>query len=179
MRRVDSLKTVRLFARLFRLVWGSEVDRALRPVLAVSVAGSTAFSAGWSFVGIWAVEELGASKGALGAVFLVAAIVGMVTGYAGGHLSDHVGRKPMVLVGWVTMALTFVAYGFAGHHVLLGLALMSAASVGGSIGSGADQAMVADLVPPERHEAAYPRLAREAERRAAAVRRRLTRGVNG
>jgi hypothetical protein len=40
---------VGLFARLFRLVWGSEVDRALRPVLAVSVAGSTAFAAGWSF----------------------------------------------------------------------------------------------------------------------------------
>jgi predicted MFS family arabinose efflux permease len=146
---------VGLFARFFRLVWGSEVDRALRPVLAVSVAGSTAFAAGWSFVGIWAVEELGASKGALGAAFLVAAIVGMVTGYAGGHLSDYVGRKPMILVGWVTMALTFVAYGFAGHHVLLGLGLMSAASVGGSIGGGADQAMVADLVPPERHEAAY------------------------
>jgi MFS family permease len=144
---------VRLFARLFRLVWGSEVDPALRPVLAVSVAGSTAFAAGWSFVGIWAIEELGASKGALGAAFLVAAIVGMVTGYAGGHLSDHVGRKPMILVGWVTMALTFVAYGFAGDRVLLGLALMSVASVGGSIGSGADQAMVADLVPPERHEA--------------------------
>jgi len=29
---------VRLFARLFRLVWGAEVDRALRPVLAVGLA---------------------------------------------------------------------------------------------------------------------------------------------
>ena len=31
-----------LFARLFRLVWGGDVDRALRPVLAVSLAGSIA-----------------------------------------------------------------------------------------------------------------------------------------
>jgi predicted MFS family arabinose efflux permease len=32
---------------------------------------------------------------------------------------------------------------------------MALAGVGGSIGGGADQAMVADLVPPERHEAGY------------------------
>jgi hypothetical protein len=65
---------VRLFARLFRLVWGSEADRALRPVLAVSVAGSTAFAAGWSFVGISAVENLGPSKGALGAAAVRASL---------------------------------------------------------------------------------------------------------
>lgn len=146
---------MRLFARLFRLVWGSEVDRALRPVLAVSLVGSAAFSAGWSFVGIWAIDELGATRSQLGVAFLIAAVVGMVVGYAGGHASDHVGRKPMILLGWVALALTFLGYGLAGHNVFLGLALMSAASVGGSIGGGADQAMVADLVSPERHEAAY------------------------
>ena len=43
---------MRLFARFFRLIWGDEVDRPLRPVLAVSFVGSTCFSAGWSFVGI-------------------------------------------------------------------------------------------------------------------------------
>ena len=44
---------------------------------------------------------------------------------------------------------------FAGRHVIVGLGLMTLAGIGGSVGSGADQAMVADLVPPERHEAAY------------------------
>jgi hypothetical protein len=46
---------VRLFARFFRVVWGDYVDRALRPVLAVSFVGSTSFAAGWSYVGIWAI----------------------------------------------------------------------------------------------------------------------------
>ncbi|MGE5273134.1 MAG: hypothetical protein ACM3QU_05075 [Verrucomicrobiota bacterium] len=32
---------VRLSARLFRLVWGSEVERALRPVPAVSLASGS------------------------------------------------------------------------------------------------------------------------------------------
>src|SRR5512144_2635288 len=134
---------MRFFARFFRLVWGSEVDRALRPVLAVSFVGSTAFSAGWSFVGIWAIKELGATSSQLGVAFLIAAVFGIVTGYAAGHASDHVGRKPMILLGWIVLGLTFLAFAVVGDSVLAGLALMSAASVGGSIGGGADQAMVA------------------------------------
>jgi predicted MFS family arabinose efflux permease len=61
----------------------------------------------------------------------------------------------MILLGWSLMAATFLAYTVVGHHVWLGLGLASLAGIGGSIGGGADQAMVADLVPPERHEAAY------------------------
>src|SRR5206468_6385749 len=58
-------------------------------------------------------------------------------------------------LGWTLMAATFFSYTLVGHRVWLGLGLASLAGIGGSIGSGADQAMVADLVPPERHEAAY------------------------
>jgi hypothetical protein len=65
---------VRLFARTFRLVWGDDVERELRPVLAVGLVGSLAASAGWSFLGIWAIDELGASGKQLGAGFLVGAI---------------------------------------------------------------------------------------------------------
>ena len=102
------MRGVGLVARLFRLVWGDEVERSLRPVLAVALAGSTAGSAGWSFLGIWAIDELGASGRQLGLAFLVGAIVGAAAGYAGGHLSDHVGRRPVILFG-------------AAGHTLLGL----------------------------------------------------------
>ena len=146
---------MRLFAGLFRLVWGPEVDRALRPVLAVSFAGSTALSAGWVFVGIWAIKELGATSRQLGIAYLIAAAAGLVSGYLGGHASDYVGRRPVILLGWGFLASVFCSYSFVGHHVLVGLGLMTLAGIGGSIGSGADQAMVADLVPPDRHEAAY------------------------
>jgi predicted MFS family arabinose efflux permease len=146
---------VRLFARLFRLIWGTEVDRPLRPLLAVSFVGTASFSAGWTFVGIWAVEELGATSAQLGIAYLIAAVTGIAAGYLGGHLSDHVGRRPMILLGWALTAATFFAYTLVGHHVWLGLGLASLAGIGGSIGSGADQAMVADLAPPDRHEAAY------------------------
>jgi MFS family permease len=85
---------VRVFARLFRLVWGDEVDRALRPVLAVSFFGAVAFSAGWSFIGIWSIEELGATSKQLGVGFLIGAIASSIAGYLGGHASDHLGRRP-------------------------------------------------------------------------------------
>jgi predicted MFS family arabinose efflux permease len=146
---------VRVFARLFRLIWGADVDRALRPLLAVTFVGSTAFSAGWSFVGIWAIENLGATSRQLGVAYLIAAVGGFAAGYLGGHASDYVGRRPMILLGWSLLALTFLSYTLVGHHVWLGLGLATFAGIGGSIGNGADQAMVADLVPPERHEAAY------------------------
>jgi predicted MFS family arabinose efflux permease len=53
------------------------------------------------------------------------------------------------------MALVPLALLLIGRHVVPGLVLMSLLPVFGSLGGAADQAMVADLVPPERHEAAY------------------------
>jgi predicted MFS family arabinose efflux permease len=146
---------VKLVARLFRLIWGADVEPALRPLLAVSFVGTATFSAGWSFVGIWAIEELGATSQQLGVAYLIAAVAGFAAGYLGGHASDYVGRRPMILLGWGVLSATFLVLTFVGDHVLLGLGLSCMLGIGGSIGGGADQAMVADLVPPERHEAGY------------------------
>jgi predicted MFS family arabinose efflux permease len=82
-------------------------------------------------------------------------VLGICAGYLGGHASDHIGRRPLILFGWAMLAATFLGFAFVGGHKYLGLGLMSLAGVGDSIGIGADQAMVADLVPPERHEAGY------------------------
>ena len=64
---------MKLFARFYRLVWGADVDRALRPVLAVQFAGSLAGSVAWIFMGIWAKVHLGASDRQLAVTFLVGA----------------------------------------------------------------------------------------------------------
>ena len=96
---------MKLFARLFRLVWGGDVDRALRPMLAVSLAGSIANASAYPFMGIWAIKELHASQSALATAFLVGALLSGGVGYLGGHVSDHVGRRPMILTGWGFQAL--------------------------------------------------------------------------
>jgi len=146
---------VGLFARLARLVWGGEVDRALRPVLLVQLAGSLAGGCAYPFLGIWAIKQLGASQGGLGSTYLVGAALAAVGGYLGGHLSDVHGRRPLILAGWSANAVMPLFFLVVGHNVLAGLALLCSLPVLGSIGGSADTAIVADLVPAERHEAGY------------------------
>jgi predicted MFS family arabinose efflux permease len=144
-----------VFNRLFRLIWGGDVDRALRPVLAVSLAGSIAGSTAYPFLGIWAVKHLGAGQSKLAFAYLAGAILAGSTGYLGGHWSDRVGRRPLILAGWGFQALVPLGLLAVGSHVVPGLVLLALMPVFGSLGGAADQAMVADLVAPERHEAAY------------------------
>ena len=143
------------FARIFRLVWGGDVDRALRPVLAVSLVGSIAGASAYPFLGVWAVKELGAAQSTLAFAYLAGAVLAGVTGYVGGHASDYIGRRPMILVGWGFQAMVPLLLLAVGHRVWAGLVLLALLPVFGSLGGAADQAMVADLVAPERQEAAY------------------------
>src|SRR5919198_3020017 len=145
----------RLFARLFRLVWGSDVDRPLRPVLAVSFASSAGGSTVWSFVGIWAIERLHANQSAVGLAFLISALLGAASGYFGGHLSDYLGRRPLILVSWAFQVALILGFLAAGDRELVGLGLVCAGGLSFQVGSAANQAMIADLVPPGRHEQAF------------------------
>ena len=146
---------MRLFGRFFRLVWGDDVPGPLRPVLAVQFCGSVAMSALWTYIGIWALERLDASSTAIGITFTCGALAATATGYLGGHLSDYLGRKPLILIGFGLESVFVLAYLAAGGRELLGLSLVVVASALGSLAQGADQALVADLVPEEKHEQAY------------------------
>jgi predicted MFS family arabinose efflux permease len=140
---------------LFRRLFGAEIDRVLFPVLAVALAGSIASSTMWSFIGIWAKERLGAEDAQLGFTFLISAVLAAVGGYVGGHLSDHMGRRPLIVFGWtvsVGVPLLFIA---VGDNLWFGLAVLSVLGFFATIGQAANQALVPDLVPPDRHEAGY------------------------
>ena len=83
---------MKFFGRLFRLVWGGDVDPALRPVLAVSLVGSIAGSSAYPFMGIWAIKHLHAPQSRLAFTYLIGAVLAGVMGYAAGHWSDRIGR---------------------------------------------------------------------------------------
>src|SRR2546423_2957577 len=135
--------------RFVRLIWGDQLDAALRPLVAQGLASSLAASAGWSFLGIWAIEELHAGQTALGLAFTIGALLGALTGYAAGHASDYVGRRPLMLAssaGYVILVLCLL---LVGRRETPGLILLAAApAVGGIAGSSANP-LIADLVPPE------------------------------
>ncbi len=137
------------------LIWGAEVDPALRPVLLVTLMGSLAGSSAWNFMGIWAVKELGATSTQLSYGYLLMAAVGGVVGYGAGHLSDHFGRRRVILFGQGILAVYVLLFLLVGGNIWFGLGLMVGAAGLGSFGGSAGQAMVADLVPPDRHEEAY------------------------
>jgi len=146
--------TRRALGRLFRVVWGDDVDPAIRGLLAFFFVETLAFASFWTFTGIWAIEKLGASNGQLGLAYLGDAIAGAGFGYLGGHLSDRLGRKPLMLVGVAGQTVVTLAFALV-DHVLLGLSLLVVTAAVSGIAQGASQAIVADLVPREGQESAF------------------------
>jgi predicted MFS family arabinose efflux permease len=145
---------VPLFRWLYRVIWGDDVEPALRPVLAISLASSIAGSTWWTFMGIWAITLLEA-EAQLPFAFAVGAVLAAVSGYVGGHLSDRFGRRRLILVGSGIMVAYPVVLILIGDRLWPGLVALSCAGAFGGLGGSVAQAMVADLVPPDRHEASY------------------------
>ena len=148
------MRVVRAVRHVVRLVWGDDLDPALRPVVGVTLIGSAAGSAMWTFMSIWAVEELGA-KAALPFALLVGAVLSALSGFAGGYLSDRIGRRRVILIGnGVMVGYPLLLFALSDEK-WAGLAALAFAGVFGALGGSVGQAMVADLVAPERRQAAY------------------------
>lgn len=139
----------------YRVIFGSDTDPALRPLLGINFAGALAGSTVFSFIGIWAIKKLGADPTTLGLAYLVSALLGVGSGYLGGHLSDHIGRRPLIFAGWIGQTVVVLGFVAAGGSATVGLLVICFSGLFFQIGNAAGQALVADLVPPERHEAAY------------------------
>jgi MFS family permease len=137
-----------------RLV-GGEIDPALRPVLGVSLLQAIATSARVSFMGLWALRALGSSQTELGIAFAGAAIASLIAGYLGGHLSDRIGRRRPILASSALLAAIAACLAFVDGQVLLGLGLMVCAGGAEGIAVAAEQALLTDLVPRDRHEHAF------------------------
>src|SRR6185437_15335793 len=84
---------------------GGTIEPGLGPVLGVSFLHAVAMSARASFMGLWALRALGSSQSALAWTFAGAALASVVAGYAGGHLSDRIGRRPLILAASATQAV--------------------------------------------------------------------------
>jgi predicted MFS family arabinose efflux permease len=148
----------RVLARLKRaiaLLLGADDDPALRPLLYTAFLSALANSAFFTYIGIWAVKELGADAADVGIMFLLAAPAGALTGYLGGHLSDRIGRKPVIVWSLGAETLVIASLLLVGHNVALGFGIVV---VGWAVSApwwSAQQALVADLLPEERREAGY------------------------
>ena len=81
-------------------------------------------------------------------------LVKTVTGTYGGELSDKLGRRPLIVGGWLLYAAVYFAFGWAtaAWHAW---ALFAAYGIFYGMTEGTEKALVADLVPPARRGSAF------------------------
>lgn len=98
-------------------------------------------------------QHLGFDAIVITAVFAVYALALLLTLLSAGSLSDHVGRRPVIIAGLVLLAASMVLFGNAGSVTLLVLARILQGIASGLLIS-ALSATVLDLAPPARPGAA-------------------------
>ena len=72
----------------------------------------------------------------------------------GGDLSDRLGRKRLIVSGWILYAAVYAGFGFASNKASLWILFLIYGIYFG-LSEGAEKALVADLVRPEQRGTAY------------------------
>jgi MFS family permease len=81
-------------------------------------------------------------------------VVKSLSSTPGGVLSDTLGRKPLIIAGWLLYALVYLAFGMASAE-WHAWALFALYGVFFGLTEGTERALVADLVPLARRGAAF------------------------
>jgi DHA1 family multidrug resistance protein-like MFS transporter len=148
---------VRRFAQwLLAAALGGDAERRVSPVVAVSFIYSASFSTFWVYVGVYAVKGLGWRPSQVGLLFLLAAPVAAIANYLSGHISDRVGRRPLIVASFLASSANVTALSVLGHTTAIAFALIVAQGVIGAPAYSLDRVLVADLVADaDGREAAY------------------------
>jgi MFS family permease len=98
--------------------------------------------------------ELGVGAALLPVLWAMLHLVKTAWSTPGGIASDRLGRKPVIVTGWMVYAVVYLLFGRAtdAWHVW---ALFAVYGVYFGLTEGVERALVADLVPPARRGAAF------------------------
>ena len=99
-------------------------------------------------------NQLGVSVALVPVLWAALHVVKSAASIPGGALSDRLGRKPLILVGWATYAAVYFGFGRA-TETWHAWALFLAYGVFFGLTEGAEKALVADLVPAARRGTAF------------------------
>jgi MFS family permease len=81
-------------------------------------------------------------------------VVKSVSSTPGGSLSDRIGRRPTLIMGWALYAAVYLGFALA-HEAWQAWALFGVYGIYFGLTEGAERALIADLVMPERRGTAY------------------------
>jgi MFS family permease len=106
------------------------------------------------FFALYITDKFDVGMTEAGVLFGIFSICGLVGSMLGGALTDKFGRRGMVLFGLVFSALSSIAMGLV-EDLSLFYSLAVVVGLLSEIGGPARQAMVADLLPKEKHSEGY------------------------
>src|SRR6266850_1463508 len=78
----------------------------------------------------------------------------VVSSLFGGHLSDTLGRRRLIVSGWILYAAVYAGFAFVSHEISVWILFLIYGIYFG-LAEGAEKALVADLVKPEQRGTAY------------------------
>jgi MFS family permease len=91
-------------------------------------------------------QQLGVSIALLPTIWVVLHVVKMSFSVPGGILSDRIGRKKVIVAGWIVYALVYAGFGLASEH-WHAWALFAVYGVYFGLTEGVEKALVADFAP--------------------------------
>lgn len=153
-------------AVLFAFVRDRPRERAVQPASHLRVPLGRRF---WSYLAVLFVFTLGNSTDAflllrasqLGVpvslaplLWAMLSLVKAAASLPGGALSDRVGRKPLIVAGWLLYGVVYLLFGRA-TSAWHAWALFAVYGVYFGLTEGVEKALVADLVPADRRGSAY------------------------
>jgi MFS family permease len=98
-------------------------------------------------------NELGLGFARVVLAFALYNVVYAATALPLGRLSDRVGRKPVIIVGWLWFAAVYLAFAAARRGGIM-WPLFAAYGLYQALSEGVSKAMVSDIVPPEQRAGA-------------------------
>jgi predicted MFS family arabinose efflux permease len=78
----------------------------------------------------------------------------VVSSLFGGHLSDTLGRRRLIVSGWILYAAVYAGFAFVSHEISVWILFLIYGIYFG-LAEGAEKALVADLVKPDQRGTAY------------------------
>jgi MFS family permease len=131
------------------------VDRHLQPVLVLTFLSSFSLSLRVDFVGIWALDHLGAAATALGIAYVVNAALEAPASVAAGWLVAVYSRRYVLVVSALANAALAALFVVADGHPLAGVVLMTVGGATDSFGWVALSVTIADTAGKAELDAAY------------------------
>ncbi|MTI49608.1 MDR family MFS transporter [Sporosalibacterium faouarense] len=108
----------------------------------------------YPFLTFFLTDKMGLSEQETGFYFILVAVMSVPGSFLGGYLSDHFGRKKIMIIFQGLSAISFVPCAFLGNSMMVPWLLIAATFFGGAA-QPANSAMVADITNNSNRKQSY------------------------